>query len=107
MEHDLTDNKIITLVNDKNEETDFMHIVTFMYEDDRYMALIPIDAEDVEDEEFDEDEEVEVVFARIVKANGEDALEPVENEVLCDELFEVFNSILEEETEGVEDEEDE
>ena len=107
MEHDLTDNTMITLVNEQDEEQDFVHILTCMYEDERYMALIPLDAAEAieDDDDIDDEDEVEVVFARIKKVNGEDALEPVENEVLGDELFEVFNSIIAEETEGAEDEE--
>ena len=35
MEHDLTDNTMITLVNEQDEEQDFVHILTFMYEDER------------------------------------------------------------------------
>lgn len=77
----------ITLVDEGGDEITFMHILTFMYEDERYMALAPADT--------DEDaEEAEIVFMHIVKAGGEDGLEPVENEVLLDELFEVFCELL-------------
>ena len=77
----------ITLVDEGGNEITFMHILTFMYEDERYMALAPADT--------DEDaEEAEIVFMHIVKADGEDGLEPVENEVLLDELFEVFCELL-------------
>lgn len=77
----------ITLIDEGGNEIAFMHILTFMYEDERYMALAPADT--------DEDaEEAEIVFMHIIKAGGEDGLEPVENEVLLDELFEVFCELL-------------
>ena len=91
------DNAVITLVDEAGNEIEFMHILTFMYEDERYMALAPADT--------DEDaEEAEIVFMHIVKAGGEDGLEPVENEVLLDELFEVFCELLDGEEDGEEEE---
>ncbi len=84
----------ITLIGEDGEPIVFEHILTFMYEDERYMALAPADCADEEEEEL--------VFMHVVKSKGEDALEPVENEVLLDELFEVFCELIEED----DDEED-
>lgn len=90
----------ITLIGDDGAPMIFEHILTFMYEDERYMALVPADLIDEEEEE--------VVFMHIVKSGGEDKLEPVENEVLLDELFEVFCELMDdsivEETEEDEEE---
>lgn len=87
---------VITLIDEGGNELEFMHVLTFMYEDERYMALAPADT--------DEDaEEAEIVFMHVVKANGEDGLEPVENEVLLDELFEVFCELLDGEDDGEEE----
>ncbi|MCR5611949.1 MAG: DUF1292 domain-containing protein [Clostridiales bacterium] len=87
MEQNYDDAMEITLIDEGGNEVTFMHVLTFMYEDERYMALTPSDT--------DEDaEEADIVFMHIVKADGEDGLEPVENEVLLDELFEVFCELL-------------
>ena len=78
----------ITLVDSEGSEIVFEHELTFTYEDERYMALSPAGLSD--------DEEADVVFMRIVKVDGEDGLEPVENEVLLDELFEAFCELIDE-----------
>ena len=87
----------ITLIGEDGQPIIFEHILTFMYEDQRYMALAPAD--------FIDEEEEEIVFMHIVRSKGEDSLEPVENEVLLDELFEVFCELMDG-GEDVEDEED-
>ncbi|MBR0135868.1 MAG: DUF1292 domain-containing protein [Clostridia bacterium] len=88
----------ITLIGEDGVPVIFEHILTFMYEDERYMALAPADLIDEEEEE--------IVFMHIVKAGGEDSLEPVENEVLLDELFEVFCELMDEEADEPENEEE-
>ncbi|MBO4384318.1 MAG: DUF1292 domain-containing protein [Clostridia bacterium] len=85
----------ITLIDEGGNEITFIHVLTFMYEDERYMALTP-------DTTSEDDDEADIVFMHIVKADGEDGLEPVENEVLLDELFEVFCELLD----GEDDDED-
>ena len=101
MEQNFDENAVFTLIGEDGKPESFEHILTFMYEDERYMALAPADA--LEGEEPDEDEEIEIVFMHITKVNGEDALEPVENEVLGDELFEVMCDLLGEEDEDEEE----
>jgi uncharacterized protein YrzB (UPF0473 family) len=88
----------ITLIGDDGQPIIFEHILTFMYEDERYMALAPAD--------FIDEEEEEIVFMHLTKAKGEDALEPVENEVLLDELFEVFCELMDGDEEDGENEEE-
>ncbi|MCR5808453.1 MAG: DUF1292 domain-containing protein [Clostridiales bacterium] len=78
---------VITLIADDGTPIDFEHVLTFMYDNERYMALTP--AIDTEDEEAD------IVFMRVEKVDGEDGLAPIENEVLLDELFEVFCDLME------------
>lgn len=87
----------ITLIGEDNSTVEFEHVLTFMYENKRYMALTPADVDD---------DEAEIVFMHIVKEKGEDGLEPVENEVLLDELFEVFCELMDgEDSDEPEDEE--
>lgn len=98
---DIGEIKAITLVGEDGAEVEFEHVLTFMYENERFMALIPAGLED--------DEEAELVFMRVRpdKAKG-DRYEVVENEVLCDELFEVFCELMDEldEEDGEEEDED-
>ena len=89
----------ITLIGDDGQPIVFEHILTFMYEDERYMALSPADS--VTEEEED------IVFMHIIKTKGEDSLEPVENEVLLDELFEVMCDLLGDEDDDDSPDEDE
>ena len=90
----------ITLIGEDGAPVTFEHVLTFMYDNERYMALAPADLID------EDDEEVELVFMHIVKENGEDALSLVDNEVLLDELFEVFCSLMDEEAEEEDDPEE-
>lgn len=102
MEQNFEENALITLIGEDGKQEEFEHILTFMYENERYMALAP--AEELNDEDADEDAEIEIVFMRIEKVNGEDALKPVENEVLGDELFEVMCELLDEEDDASDEE---
>ncbi len=87
----------ITLVGEDGAPVTFEHVLTFMYDNERYMALAPADLID------EDDEELELVFMHIVKDKGEDALALVDNEVLLDELFEVFCSLMDEDADSPED----
>ena len=61
----------ITLIGEDGKPVIFEHVLTFMYEDERYMALAPAD--------LIGEEEEGLVFMQIVKTGGEDALEPVDD----------------------------
>ena len=97
-EYDTTE---ITLIDESGKPVTFEHVLTFMYENERYMALAPADLID------EDDEELELVFMHVVKENGEDALSLVDNEVLLDELFEVFCSLMDEGEDAPEDDAEE
>lgn len=86
----------IALVGEDGEQMLFEHVLTFMYENQRFMALIPAEQAN--------EEEAELVFMRITadKVKG-DRYEVVDNEVLCEELFEVFGELIDEiENDGLE-----
>ena len=84
----------VTLIDENGNEENFLHILTFPYEGEKYAALIP--------EEQAEEEEPELLFVSISKDKEGPAYIPVENEVLLDELFEEFGSLLDE----IDDDED-
>lgn len=85
---DLGEIKDITLVDENGAELPFEHVLTFMYENERYMALIPAG--------LDDEEEAELVFMKVNPDKKGDSYSVVENEVLLDELFEVFTELIEE-----------
>ncbi|MDL2218125.1 DUF1292 domain-containing protein [Christensenellaceae bacterium OttesenSCG-928-M15] len=79
----------IILLDEDGREVHFDHLLTFFYEKEKYIALMPID----EIENVDEDE---VVILHVVTKSGEDVYETVENEILLEEVFETFLELFEE-----------
>ncbi len=79
---------IIVLLDDSGEQARFEHVLTFLYEGARYVALVP--------EEEAEGDEAEVVILRIEEKNGEDVYVSIDNEVLLDEVFNEFLDLMEE-----------
>lgn len=90
----------IVLLDDNGEEAHFAHIMTFVYEGERYVALEPIG----EDTDLEEEEEAEVVLFHIIQDKGEDVYESIDNEILQDEVFEEFLRLVDEEDEDVNEE---
>ncbi len=90
MEDDVNE---VVLLDENGEEVHFDHLMTFFHEQERYIALMPMD--DVEDME-----EGEVVILHIVTKGKEDVYETIENEVLLEEVFETFLELFEEMVEG-------
>lgn len=84
----------VTFINEEGGEETFLHILTFNYEGSKYAALVPRDRA--------EDDEPEVLFVRITHDSEGDAYIPVDNEVLLEELFEEFVSLLDEQEDGEE-----
>ncbi len=82
----------VTFINDEGEEESFLHILTFNYEGSKYAALVP-------EAQVDEDEP-EVLFVVITKDADGDAYIPIDNEVLLEELFAEFASLLDEDEEN-------
>lgn len=85
----------VTFIDEEGEEQNFLHIMTFNYEGDKYAALVP-------PEQVEEDEP-EVLFVRIARDAQGDAYIPVDNEVLLEELFAEFAELIEEAEEAEEE----
>lgn len=90
------ENSIVTLVDETGREVDFDLVCTFDYENRRYAAMFPIDRiEGVGDDE---------VVILEVKGEGKDTVfDPIENEVLLDEVFNEFMEIFDDITERDDD----
>ncbi len=85
----------VVLLDENGEEARFSHILTFLYEGERYVALEPVEVA-AEPPAMDEEEEAEVVLMRIVRGEDGDTYQPVENEVLLDEVFGRFLELMDE-----------
>jgi len=79
---------IIELLDENGEQTRFQHVLTFLYERVRYVALVPVDEAD--------DDEAEVVILRIEEKDGSDVYVTIDNEVLLDEVFNEFLDLIDE-----------
>ena len=81
----------VVLLDEDGKENTFEHILTFMYEGKKYVALSPIAEESAMD-----DDEAEVVLFQITSENGEDTYVSIDNEVLLDEVFAEFLDLMDE-----------
>ena len=84
-----TDVNEVTLLDESGKEVQFDHLMTFFNEQEKYIALMPLD-------EVENVEEGEVVLLHIVSKDGEDVYETIENEVLLEEVFDTFLELFEE-----------
>lgn len=78
---------IIELFNEDNEPEQFEHVMTLSYEENAYLIMHPVEAED---------EGEVVVMAIHAEENGDESYEIVEDEDLAARVFNEFLLILEE-----------
>lgn len=79
----------VILKDESGNDVKFDHLLTFCYENEYYIALLPIDKiEGIGDDE--------VLLMRIVKEAGEDRYETITNEVLLNEVFDEFMRLIDE-----------
>ena len=86
----------IVLLDENGEEASFVHVLTFVYEGQKYVALEPAEQQD--------DEEAEVVLLKVDTKDGQDYYNTIDNEILLNEVFDEFLDIVEE-MEGEDEEE--
>lgn len=79
----------VELLNEEGTKVRFDHVMTFNYEAEKYIALLPL--EDTEGIGHDE-----VLLMKIVQKDGEDVYETIKNEVLLEEVFDRFIELYEE-----------
>ncbi len=79
----------VVLLDELGREERFLHVLTFLYEGERYVALEPA-------QQDDDDEEAEVIILRAVNEDGQDTYVSVDNEILLEEVFEEFLSLMDE-----------
>ena len=84
-------NDILTLVDDDGTEREFELIDRVVTENNEYFALIPTETADNLS-----DDDGQLVILKVVEDNGEEFLEPIEDDEEFDEISEIFMDRLEE-----------
>lgn len=79
----------VLLMDENGQEVRFDHLLTFFYEKEKYIALLPM-------EHVDGMEENSVLLLHVVTKDGEDVYETIESEVLLEEVFEEFLELFDE-----------
>ena len=90
----MEDENIIVLIDENGEEVEFEHIDTVEMNGSEYVVLAPLEEEgDAEDEDGEE-----VVILKVEHdEDGEDTFVTIEDDDELDEVFEEFQSRLDEE----------
>lgn len=78
--------KVVTLLDEENKEVRFEHILTFMHEGERYVALT----------EENSAEEAEVIILKIEEREGEDVYVSVDDEGQLEAAFDTFIEMMDE-----------
>ena len=84
-------NDILTLVDEDGTEHEFEVVDSLVTDDNEYFALIP--TETAENLSADDGE---LVILKVVEDNGEEFLEPIEDDDEFEEISEIFMDRLEE-----------
>ena len=84
-------NDILTLVDEDGTEHEFEVVDSLVTDDNEYFALIP--TETAENLSYDDGE---LVILKVVEDNGEEFLEPIEDDDEFEEISEIFMDRLEE-----------
>ncbi|MEN6313992.1 MAG: DUF1292 domain-containing protein [Clostridiaceae bacterium] len=84
---------IVVLVDENGEEVEFEHIDTIEMNGNEYVVLAPLEEEDTEEQE---DEEV-IILKIEHNEDGEDSFVTIEDDDELDEVFNEFQTRMEEE----------
>ena len=84
-------NDFVTLVDENGKETEFEIVDSLVTENNEYFALIPTETADNVDSD-----DGELVILKVVEENGEEFLEPIEDDDEYNEISEIFIDRLEE-----------
>ncbi len=84
-------NDFVTLVDENGKETEFEIVDSLVTENNEYFALIP-----TETPENLASDDGELVILKVVEEDGEEFLEPIEDDEEFEEISEIFIDRLEE-----------
>ncbi len=85
-------NDFVTLVDENGKETEFEIVDSLVTENNEYFALIPTETAD----NLAEDDGELVILKVVVDDNGDEFLEPIEDDDEFEEISEIFIDRLEE-----------
>lgn len=97
MEHGDFGPDILTLIDEEGVEHEFEVVDTMEVDDNRYMALIPVSEEEGDDAD-------ELVVLKVVEDEGEEFLEPIDDEEEFGRIADLFMVRLDEEYEFIDEE---
>ncbi len=83
---------IVELVDENGDVDEFEHIMTIEHKGGEYVLLSPIS-------DMEEIKKDEVFIMKLTNKDGEDWLEPVEDDKVADEVYDIYCEILDEEEE--------
>lgn len=84
-------NDFVTLVDENGKETEFEIVDSLVTENNEYFALIPTEtAENLANDDG------ELVILKVVEEDGEEFLEPIEDDEEFEQISEIFMDRLEE-----------
>jgi uncharacterized protein YrzB (UPF0473 family) len=83
---------IVELVDENGDVDEFEHIMTIEHKGSEYVLLSPI-------KDMEEIKKDEVFIMKLSNKEGEDWLEPVEDDKIADEVYDIYCEILDEEDE--------
>ena len=84
-------NDILTLVDEDGTEHEFEVVDSLVTDDNEYFALIPTETAENLSSDYGE-----LVILKVVEDNGEEFLEPIEDDDEFEEISEIFMDRLEE-----------
>ena len=84
-------NDFVTLVDENGKETEFEIVDSLVTENNEYFALIPTETTDNLS-----DDDGQLVILKVVEEDGEEFLEPIEDDDEFEEISEIFIDRLEE-----------
>lgn len=91
---EMNDENLITLTDEDGNDVPFLLLDIVTYRDDDYMVLLPMEVE-----EMDEDEADEVVVLKVVRTEDEETYEAVEDGDILTAVFDLFQEQDEDEDE--------
>lgn len=82
---EIQDEDIITLTDENGNDVDFLLLDVVEYKGDDYMVMVPLD-----DEEMEDDDEDGVVILKVIRDGEEETYSGVEDEDVLNAVFEIF-----------------
>ena len=82
-------NDFITLTDEDGQEFELEHIDTLEHEGETYMAFIPADTDE------DEEEEIDFIILKVVEEDGEEVLVTLDDDAIAAEVYELFMKRME------------